>query len=136
MHRFAPHPSASPVQAVAMLKQSGASRVFNAYDFGGYLIASGVAPFIDGRTELYGEKFMVEHDKANRLRDPDVLFRLLADYAVDATLLRSESASARLMDHLDGWQKIYGDDIATLHIRKPGAAHSAEPVVTPRGTLN
>jgi hypothetical protein len=131
LHRFAPHQSASPVKAVAALKQSGAGRVFNAYDFGGYLIANGVAPFIDGRTELYGEQFMVAHDKANRLRDPNVLFRLLADYDIDATLLRTETASAKLMDHLDGWQKIYSDDIAALHVRKPGAPHAGEPIVSP-----
>jgi hypothetical protein len=34
------------------LKKLNLARVLNDYDFGGYLIANGVAPFIDGRTEL------------------------------------------------------------------------------------
>ena len=34
------------------LKKLNLARVLNDYDFGGYLITNGVAPFIDGRTEL------------------------------------------------------------------------------------
>ena len=33
-------------------------------------------------------------------------------------------------DHTDGWQKVYADGIATIHVRKPGAVHTAEPVVS------
>jgi hypothetical protein len=131
VHRFAPHPHSSPVAAVAELKKLNLSRVFNDYDFGGYLIASGVAPFIDGRTELYGEKFFVDHNNASGLMEPENLFRLLDDYAIEATLMRTQSAATKLLDHLDGWQKIYADDIATIHVRRPGAVHSAEPVVSP-----
>jgi hypothetical protein len=28
--------------------------------------------------------------------------------------------------------KKYSDDIATIHVRKPGAAHTAEPAVDPK----
>jgi hypothetical protein len=65
VHRFAPHMRGSPVNAVTELKKLNLTRVFNDYDFGGYLISSGVAPFIDGRTELYGEKFFVVHNAAS-----------------------------------------------------------------------
>jgi hypothetical protein len=64
------------------------ARVFNDYDFGGYLIANDAAPCIDGRTELYGESFF-----------------------------------------FDGWQKVYADDIATIHLRKQNALHTIEPAV-------
>jgi hypothetical protein len=131
MHRFEPHRANSPVAAVAALKRLDLARVFNDYDFGGYLIANGVAPFIDGRTELYGEKFVVDQNNAMRLKPPEKLFRMLDDYKIEATLLRSEDAATKLLDHLDGWQKVYSDDIATIHLRKPGALHSAEPVVSP-----
>ena len=107
------------------------TRVFNDYDFGGYLIANGVAPFIDGRTELYGEKFFVDHNAASGLMEPDNLFRLLDQYKIEATLMRTQSAATKLLDHIDGWQKVYADDIATIHVRKPGAAHTVEPVVNP-----
>ncbi|WP_375415092.1 hypothetical protein [uncultured Bradyrhizobium sp.] len=131
MIRFEPHMRGSPVAAVAELKKLNFSRVFNDYDFGGYLIASGVAPFIDGRTELYGEKFFVAHNSASGLMKPENLFRLLDDYRIEATLMRTQSAATKLLDHIDGWQKIYADELATIHIRKPGAAHTAEPAVDP-----
>ncbi|MDO8399680.1 MAG: hypothetical protein Q7T45_17850 [Bradyrhizobium sp.] len=132
VHRFEPHTRGSPVAAVAALKQLNLSRVFNDYDFGGYLIANGVAPFIDGRTELYGEKFFVDHNAASGLMQPENLFRLLEQYSIEATLMRTQSAATRLLDHIDGWQKIYSDDIATIHLRMPGAVHTIEPAVDPK----
>ena len=125
-------PHSAPVAAVAELKKLNVTRVFNDYDFGGYLIANGVAPFIDGRTELYGEKFFVDHNAASGLMEPENLFRLLDQYRIEATLMRTQSAATKLLDHMDGWQKVYSDDIATIHVRKPGAMHTVEPVVDPK----
>lgn len=129
VHRFEPHTRGSPVAAVAELKKLHLTRVLNDYDFGGFLIANGVAPFIDGRTELYGEKFFVDHNAASGLMEPDNLFRLLAQYDIEATLMRTQSAASKLLDRVDGWQKIYSDDIATIHLRKAGAVHTVEPAV-------
>jgi hypothetical protein len=129
VHRFEPHTRGSPVAAVMALKKFNFERVFNDYDFGGYLIANGIAPFIDGRTELYGEKFFVDHNAASGLMEPENLFRLLDQYSIEATLMRTQSAATKLLDHIDGWQKVYADDIATIHVRKPNAVHTAEPVV-------
>jgi hypothetical protein len=131
MVRFEPHTRGSPVAAVVELKKLNFSRVFNDYDFGGYLIANGVATFIDGRTELYGEKFFVDHNAASGLMKPENLFHLLDEYSIEATLMRTQSAATTLLDHMDGWQKVYTDDIATIHVRKAGAVHTAEPVVSP-----
>jgi hypothetical protein len=132
VHRFVPNTRNSPVAGVAELKKLNLARVFNDYDFGGYLIASGVAPFIDGRTELYGEKFFVDHNAASGLMEPENLFRLLDEYKIEGTLMRTQSAATKLLDHLDGWQKVYADDVATIHVRKPGAIHTIEPVVEPK----
>src|ERR1700710_877587 len=132
MHRYEPHTRGSPVAAVAALKKLNLARVLNDYDFGGFLIANGVAPFIDGRTELYGEKFFVDHNAASGLMEPENLFRLLDEYNIKATLLRSQSAATKLLDHIDGWHKIYADDIATIHVRKPGAVHTTDPAVDPK----
>jgi hypothetical protein len=129
VHRFEPHMRGSPVEAVTELKKLNLTRVFNDYDFGGYLIENGVAPFIDGRTELYGEKFFVDHNAASGLMEPENLFRFLKDYNIEATLMRTQSAATKLLDHVDGWQKIYSDDIATIHLRKTGALHTVEPAV-------
>src|SRR6266478_5371222 len=73
VHRFEPHTRGSPVAAVTALKKLNLTRVFNDYDFGGYLIANGVATFIDGRTELYGEKFFIDDIATIHLRKQDAL---------------------------------------------------------------
>lgn len=126
---YAPPDNAAPAAAVTALKKLHVSRVFNDYDFGGYLIARGVPTFIDGRTELFGEKMMVDHNNASGLAEPDNLFRLLKDYDIDATLMRTQSAATKLLDRVDGWEKVYSDDIATIHIRRPNALHSVSPAV-------
>ncbi|HXI08142.1 MAG: hypothetical protein ACRC1G_03765 [Bradyrhizobium sp.] len=130
VQRFEPHMHGSPVAAVTELKKLNLKRVLNDYDFGGYLISRGVATFIDGRTELYGEKFFVDHNAASGLMEPDNLFRLLKQYDIEATILRTQSAATKLLDHIDGWQKVYSDGIATIHLRKSGAVHTAEPAVS------
>ena len=125
----APADRNAPVAAVAELKRLHVSRVFNDYDFGGYLIANDVPTFIDGRTELFGEKFVVDHHLASELIEPDRFFAILNDYNIEATLLRTQSAAAKLLDHLDGWQRVYRDGIATVHLRSPGAVRLAEPTI-------
>jgi hypothetical protein len=129
VHHYEPNVRGTPVAAVVELKKLNLARVLNDYDFGGYLIANGVPTFIDGRTELFGEKFFVEHNNASGLMQPENLFRLLDQYNIEATLLRTQSAATSLLDHIDGWQKIYSDNIATIHLRKTGAVHTREPAV-------
>lgn len=119
--RYAPAKEIAPELAATALKQTNAQRVFNDYDFGGYLISRGVKTYIDGRTELYGEHFMVQHNRASALQKPAEFFELLDAYKIDATFLRTQTAGAQLLDLVEGWQKVYGDDIAVVHIRKLGA---------------
>ena len=118
---YAPAKEIAPAAAVDALKATKATRVFNDYDFGGYLISRDVKTYIDGRTELYGEHFMVQHNRASALQKPAEFFELLDAYKIDATFLRTQTAGAQLLDLVEGWQKIYGDDVAVVHIRKPGA---------------
>ncbi|HVY58558.1 MAG TPA: hypothetical protein VHA77_11970 [Xanthobacteraceae bacterium] len=112
-----PNPNVSPVRAVEAIKRSGAHAVFNDYGFGGYLIYQGIAPFIDGRTELYGEAFTVRHHLAITLQNVDDLLALLDRYKVDATLLGANTPAVRLLDRLDGWQRVYSDATAVVHVR-------------------
>lgn len=124
-----PPASLAPAAAVAALKQHGAARVFNTYNFGGYLIAQGVPVFVDGRAELYGAAFLLRYDGAVRLRRPADLFELLDAYRIDATLLSPKAPAARLLDHMGGWRKIYVDNVAVVHVRDADAPAAREPPV-------
>ena len=115
---YAPNSWISPSAAVSILKSYNPKRVFNDYDLGGYLIWRGVPTYIDGRTELYGEDFMVEHNAASALAKPTRFFELLDTHKIDATILRRQTAGSKLLDRLPEWQQVYADDVAVVHIRK------------------
>lgn len=108
----------TPVAAVDLLTERKAQRIFNSYSFGGYLIVRGIRPFVDGRSELYGEKFLMDYFAAEDGRDVAGLLRLLDDNGIDATLLGAGSPAAQILDHLKGWKQIHADDIAVIHIRE------------------
>lgn len=131
MARFAgyePGAGITPERAVAALKASGRKHVFNSYGFGGYLIASDVRPFIDGRTELYGTGFVLDHDRAVRLEDVGLFLKLLRRYNVDVTLLAPGTPAIGLLDRMKGWKRIYADDRAVVHIRTSGDAATEEEI--------
>ena len=128
-NRYAPQSGLAP--AVAALKERGVTRVLNDYDFGGYLIWEGIPVAIDGRTELYGERFMVEVDDAMMLKSPDALFNLLGSQRIDATLLRRQTPAAQLLDHVDGWKKVFADENVVAHVRDASARHTTEPEIKP-----
>ena len=127
--QFGPRGVTMPSAALAVLKDRSASRILNDYNFGGAMIWRGMAPFIDGRAELYGETFGIDTFDALSLRRPDTLLALLARYHIDATLLAPETPAARLMDHLDGWTKIFADETAVVHVRSNAASANGSPSV-------
>ncbi|MDB5605732.1 MAG: hypothetical protein JWP25_2632 [Bradyrhizobium sp.] len=126
-HDFVFVNSQTPASAVEVLKQHQAKRVFNSYEFGGYLIARDIPPFIDGRAELYGEKFVLDYFNAVEGRKVDQLLRLLEDSQIDATLLVPASPAAQLLDHLPGWKRLYADDTAVIHVRADRTQMNAAP---------
>lgn len=110
-HPFAPR---AAVQFAVAHQLTGP--VFNDYEFGGYLIFSGIAPFIDGRADLYGDAFLKRAATAGELPG------LLQQYAITWTLIEPQDARVALLDHLAGWERAYADDIAVIHIRVPAPA--------------
>jgi hypothetical protein len=91
-------------------------RVLNSYEFSGYLIFSGVAPFIDARGDLYGDAFFFSYQKAIHLESPELLPKLLEKYHVGWTLLSPDLPAVALLDRLPGWRRFYADDTAIVHI--------------------
>jgi hypothetical protein len=91
--------------------------VFNSYQFGGYLIFSGIDPFVDGRAELYGDAFVKRYIDAVQLTN-DQLTELLNDYGIIWTIFVPTTPAVTLMDHLPGWQRLYTDSAAVVHVRR------------------
>lgn len=95
-------------------------RVFNQYGFGDYLIFSGIAPFIDGRAELYGDAFIKRYLKAVWGQTDD-LSRLLDENHITWSLFAADGTAAALMEHLPGWRRIYEDKDAVIYVRVESA---------------
>jgi hypothetical protein len=106
-----------PAQALAAARGSGLNGpVFNDYDFGGYLIFSGVPVFVDGRVDLYGDTFMRAYSRAEA-NEGDALPRLLQRYHIAWTLLPPGAAAVKALDRMAGWRRVYADDRAVVHRR-------------------
>ena len=120
-HAFTPMVRQTPVAAVELLKARKAERILHNAGFGGYLITQNIPVFFDGRAELYGEEFVVTALNAFALKNVESFLGLLDTYRIDATLLTPETPAVGLLDRLDGWRRIYADDIAVVHVRNSGA---------------
>lgn len=106
-NRFAPKAALAEVAANQV-----EGPVFNDYNFGGYLIFVGIAPFVDGRADMYGDDFL------RRFTDNRELAHVLAQYAITWTLLRPQDPHVIVLDHLRGWHRLYTDDNAVVHVRE------------------
>jgi hypothetical protein len=126
-HPFSFLQSQMPVAAVEALERRHAERIFSTSPFGGYLMSRDIKAFIDGRAELYGEKFVIDYFDAVTAKDVDTLLRILDTYRIDATLLTPGLPATKVMDHLAGWKRLYADSIAVVHVREPKSAESILP---------
>jgi hypothetical protein len=116
-HPFTPPANQAPAAAVEVLKAHNARRIMNDLPFAGYLISRGIPVFIDGRAELYGESFEMAYYRSMQLRDVGLFLDLLKTYDIDAVLLTPETPAVTLLDHIGGWQRVYSDENAVVHIR-------------------
>jgi hypothetical protein len=110
-------PPLAPRLAVQKIREVNGKRIFNEYFFGGYLIFNGIPVFVDGRAELYGPTFLSRYRRAIMLQDVADLVRLLDEYRIDTTLLLPGSQLVGMLDRLDGWQRVYSDELAVVHQR-------------------
>jgi hypothetical protein len=114
---YAPPKSDSPAAAVEAIKAHNLRRVLNDRALGGYLIWRQIPVFIDGRAELYGEKFTMAYYNALELKDVGQFLGLLKDHDIDALLLRPGAPAASLLDHVGVWRRVYADDVTVLYVR-------------------
>jgi U5 snRNP spliceosome subunit len=108
----------TPARAIRAVDIVGAGPILNDYDFGGYLDFVGIPPFIDGRSELYGQAFILRQDRALSLQNLPDFLRLLDDYSIRTTLLAPSTPAVALLDRLPDWRRAYADEIAVVHTRR------------------
>ncbi|MCP4417856.1 MAG: hypothetical protein GY805_14625 [Chloroflexi bacterium] len=106
-----------PVAAVDFMEEAGLTnaRIYNTYEWGGYLIWRRIPVFIDGRTELYGNDFFLYYLQTIRVQEN--WQRPLDEMNVDLALLRHNSALATVLQTSLDWQEVYNDELARIFVR-------------------
>jgi len=90
----------------------------NGYGFGGPLILAGIRPYIDGRSDMYGDAFFTDYQ---RILDGDLAAfdRAVRRYDLRWTMLPPRyPALIRRLDSDPAWERIYADQIAVIHRRR------------------
>lgn len=119
---YKPPARTTPAAALTALKTADVrGPIFNAYGFGGYLIYSHVPVFIDGRSDMYGERLVERYVAANNVTNLESLTGLLDDFHIAATMLEPGTPAVTVLDLLPGWTRLHTDETAVVHVRTPPA---------------
>lgn len=106
-----------PVTAVNYLKEEDLTqaRIYNSYNWGGYLIWHGIPVFIDGRADVYGDDFIFYYRDAYDVT-PD-WEKPLNDYDIEYVLMETGTPLTNVLAASQRWEEIYQDDIAQIFMR-------------------
>ena len=107
----------SPITAMNHVPRALAAQpVLNDYGFGGYLIYDGVRPFIDGRADMYGDRYFGDFIAA--VSPDDAKLKAMLDrYDVAWTVFPPKEPVVKAMDRQPGWRRLYADKFAVVHVR-------------------
>jgi hypothetical protein len=98
--------------------------VLNDYNYGDYLMFSGVKTFVDGRADMFGDPFIKRYYEATH-GDSDALKALLADYHVAWTIFPQDSPAVASLDRMPGWRRLYTDQDTVVQVRGDAQLPSA-----------
>jgi len=121
--RFDPLPNSFPEGAVAFLERHGLDgRLFNAYQFGGYLMWRrwpSNQVIIDGRYDavLFDEALFEAYREAHR--SPAALDRITEKYGVEILVLDVKPTNRlAFLNTQPGWARVYWDAVAEVFVRR------------------
>jgi len=95
-----------------------AKPVLNEYGFGGYLIFRGIKPYIDSRADLYGDAFLEHYARIMR-PDTAALDSTLRESHIAWTIQPPEGPLVAWLDARRDWKRLYADQFAVIHVRRP-----------------
>jgi hypothetical protein len=115
-----------PTRAVAFLQTHPSGRIFNHYDWGGYLIwrlYPATPVFIDGRADLYGKGLLDQF--ADTYQFKGAWQQTLQRWRIDTVLVPADSALATGLRNSPGWTVSYEDAQAIVLTAPPQPSRKA-----------
>lgn len=94
-------------EKIDIIKKSGTNKLFNVYDYGGYLIYKDVQPFIDGRADMYSGHTLEDYDKIAHLRENAL--ELIEKYDFDSYLIYSGTALDNYLSQNKDYRLVFKD---------------------------
>lgn len=92
--------------------------VFNEYSFGGSLILAGIRPYIDGRSDMYGDPFTLDYFRI-AAGDAARWHAANARWHFGWTILPPRSPLVAVLDRDPAWRRVYADATAVIHQAVP-----------------
>ncbi|MEW6685220.1 MAG: tetratricopeptide repeat protein [Candidatus Edwardsbacteria bacterium] len=112
-----------PRKAVKFIEENKISgRIFNAYEFGDYLIWKGVSVFIDGRGDVYRGKLFEDYVMIQRVQSKAE--ERIEEYKIDFFLLSYPTREMirknlhHLLNNSNKYALVYWDDVSLLYLRR------------------
>jgi hypothetical protein len=116
----------APLSALAAVPQNLRDKpVLNELGFGGLLIFSGVKPFIDGRTDMYGDPFWFRYEQMLG-GDAAAFDAGLAKYGFEWTLLPPAAPLNKILASRPEWKRVHGDAFAVVYAKVEESRISAD----------
>jgi hypothetical protein len=115
---IAPPESIAPQAALDFVQSKNITgHVFNDYDFGGFLLFSGIPTFVDGRALPFGDAFLHKYFDAVELVDIDGAFQLLDDYKISWIILKPLEPLVKAIARSANWDKVFTDKYSVVFVR-------------------
>ena len=115
-----PDPQITPAAAVDyIVDHNDGGKVYNSFNFGGYLIFRKVPTFVDGRTDqLFLNGFFSQRINTTT-KHPRKIIQYLEEYNIKFVLVEPDSFESQELQATVGWRKVYSDKYSALFEREP-----------------
>jgi len=91
--------------------------VLNGYSMGGPLILSGIRPYIDGRSDMYGDEVVVGYKQITE-GDAQALAAVVDRWNIRWAILPPRYTKLiALLDHSPQWRRVHADKVGLIYVR-------------------
>jgi hypothetical protein len=93
--------------------------VLNGFSMGGPLILAGIAPYIDGRGDVYGDSFIADYAQISR-GDAVAFAAAVKRWDLRWAILSNGDRKMIALVERAGWRRIAGDGVGAIYVRPSG----------------